>query len=733
MNVIIEKIEIISFGKLKNVYVNASEGINILSAPNESGKSTLASFIKFVFYGFSGSRMQTLSDNEKKLYTPWDSEVSEGNVTIKADGNRYTVHRRCIASGKDTVEVINRATGRPELFGEIPGEAFFGVSEEVFVRTLFFRQLTTPQSKDEILADRLKNIAISADEQVGTKKAVSRLNEAKNELKGRMGSGLIPKAEKERDELTESITASADIRREVARLNGEMTKRAGTIAEAEKKLADLNAERRNIEKYEAALRLRNIDRLALEEENARAEYEAVSAGLKKRDDTAFRELFAKNTEYVAECRDCEKIALSLDDARAEHSELLSESKIDAEDAKKASRLISSSKRISNIMFVAAAVLIVGGIIASLASESTMGLGIILAAVGIIVGAAGAVMLSKPSAFAKEIGLSGIGELKDVLEAFPMLERRLNEAEIHINSLEGSLNESKERCTKLKRELDTGIGKYIDVSDENYSEQLNLILSLSSESGEKLAIWRAKKDELDNVSEGVDLALLEQEAEGATTPERDKAKVDRELSFYNSQFAQLSELNRRDELTVTSLEAKSGDPAAMVGKRDALDARVGELNIKYKAYETAVKYIEQSADYMKSMVAPRISERADEYFSAATGGKYSSLEVDTRMSMSFGEDIRRNCEFLSAGTRDSAYLSLRLALADMLFGGCGVPILLDDAFGRIDDNRLRMMSGALGEAAKNHQIFILTHGSREREALDDLGIGYNEIAIKTAQE
>ena len=730
MNVTIEKIEIISFGKLKNASVTATSGINILSAPNESGKSTLASFIKFVFYGYTGGRMQTLADNDKKLYTPWDSEVSEGSVTIKTDeNNKYVIHRRCIASGKDTVEITNRNTGRPEFFGEVPGEVFFGVSEEVFVRTLFFRQLTTPQSKDEILADRLKNIAISADEQVGTKKAISRLNESKNELKGRLGSGLIPKAERERDELEEAITASTDTRREVLRLNADIKKRSETINDAEAKLKTLNEERRNIEKYEAYLRLRNIERLTIEEENARAEYESASAGLKKRDDTAFRELFSKNTEYVAECRDCEKIKSELNDAETEKSELLTDLKIEETDIKTAQRILKSSKKISNVLFVAAAILVIGGLIAFLASENSMGLGIVVAVLGVICAVIGSVMLVKPSSFAKDIGLSGVGELRDAVENYPVVERRLRDCENKIANLKDSLDESVSYCTKLKRELDEGIGKYIDVSGEDYSEQLNLILSMSSESGEKLAVWRAKKEDLENATKDVDVTALAEEAKGAITPERDRARVDRELMFYNSQFTQLSDLNRRDELEMATYEAKSGDPALMVGKRDSLNARIDELTLKYKGYEAAVKYIEEAADYMKSMVAPRIGERADEYFSAATGGKYSSLEVDTRMSMSFGEDIRRNCDYLSAGTRDSAYLSLRLALADMLFGGCGVPILLDDAFGRIDDTRLRMMSGALNEAAKKHQIFILTHGNREKDALDDLGIKYNEISIK----
>ena len=63
MNVRIEKIEITSFGKLKNTVVDLAGGINILCAPNESGKSTLAAFIKFVFYGFAGQRLQSISEN----------------------------------------------------------------------------------------------------------------------------------------------------------------------------------------------------------------------------------------------------------------------------------------------------------------------------------------------------------------------------------------------------------------------------------------------------------------------------------------------------------------------------------------------------------------------------------------------------------------------------------------------------------------------------------------------
>ena len=730
MNVVIERIEIASFGKLKNVVVTAESGINILSAPNESGKSTLAAFIKFVFYGYIGTRKQSLTDNEKELYTPWDSEISAGNVYITADGEKYKIHRRCVASGKEVCEVTHRNTGKLEFAGEIPGEVFFGVGEEIFARTLFFRQLTLPQSKDEILADRLRDIAISADEQVSTQKAVKRLNDAKNELKSKMGNGLIPDYEKTVEGLEEKITESANLRREVVRISEEIDKREKVIKNAENMLVSLRKERLNIEKYDAFLQMRNINRLKLEENLAREEYEKSSSGLKQQaDQGAFGELSAKQAEFVAEQRTRVNIKANLKDAQAEIENIKAQIPFDITTAKKAKKVVNRARKNSKLLFIVAAACIVLGLFIYFAVPTAAGF--VGVALGLIVAAVGAVMMGKPAAYAKELGLKDAQELNAAIQKVPMLEERLAEAIYRYEDINDKYTASRLRSNELKQALDEQIAKYADLKDgEDYSEKINQILSLSVVSGEKLAVWRAKKEEFDKAGEGIDLEALSKRAEGAEKPEREKHIVDRELHFYTQQVAQLTELNHNDQLECAALEAKSGDPAALVGKRDSLQRNLDEYKLKHKAYETAIRKINEASDYMKSMVAPRIGARADEYFSAATGGKYNSFEVDTRMTMSFGEDFRRNCDVLSAGTRDSAYLSLRLALADMLFGGSGVPILLDDAFGRIDDNRLRMMSGALGEAAKKHQIFILTHGDRERSALEDVGVEYTEISMKT---
>ena len=730
MNVTIERIEIISFGKLKNAVVTAEEGINILSAPNESGKSTLAAFIKFVFYGFAGARKQSLTDNERELYTPWDGEVSSGNVYITADGEKYKIHRRSSASGKEVCEITRRSTGKPEFQGEAPGEVFFGVGEEIFSRTLFFRQLTLPQSKDDVLADRLRDIAISADEQVSTQKALKRLTEAKNELKSKMGNGLIPDYEKMVESLEEKITESTDLRRESVRISEEIDKREKVITNAQTALSKLKKERLNIEKYDAFLRMRNINRLKAEESLAREEYEKASSGLKQQADTgAFGELSAKQAEFVAEQRTCANLKSSLQEAEAEMEEIKSQIPFDLDTVKKAKRVVKRAEKNSKLLFITAAVCVAAGLLVYLAANTPAGF--VGVALGLVIAAVGAVMLGKPAVYAKELGLNNAQELNEAIRNVPILEQRLAEANLRYEDVKDKYTASRLRCAELKKSLDEQIAKYADVGDgENYSEKIEQILSSSVVSGEKLAVWRAKKEEYDNAAEGVDIEGLSQQAQGAEKPLREKNIVDREINFYTQQIAQLNELNNNDRLECAALEAKSGDPSALVGKKDAYERQLDEYKIKHKAYETAIRMINEASDYMKSMVAPRIGARADEYFTAATGGKYNSFQVDTRMSMSFGEDFRRNCDYLSAGTRDSAYLSLRLALADMLFGGHGVPILLDDAFGRIDDNRLRMISGALNEASKKHQIFILTHGDRERSALEDIGAKYTEISIKT---
>ena len=58
---IIEKIQIHSFGKLEDFTLTLDEGVNIIEGPNESGKSTIAACIRFIFYGSTAKEREQLA------------------------------------------------------------------------------------------------------------------------------------------------------------------------------------------------------------------------------------------------------------------------------------------------------------------------------------------------------------------------------------------------------------------------------------------------------------------------------------------------------------------------------------------------------------------------------------------------------------------------------------------------------------------------------------------------
>ena len=151
---IIQKIEIGSFGKLENTVLNLSGGVNIVRGANESGKSTICNFIKFIFYGLPQK------PSEKLLYISWRTSCCRGAITfINDDGNVYRAEREvvCARSGdkmtfNERVAVFNVLTNELCFKNQSPGEVFFGVPENVFDSTVYIRQLggTKTGDKDDV-------------------------------------------------------------------------------------------------------------------------------------------------------------------------------------------------------------------------------------------------------------------------------------------------------------------------------------------------------------------------------------------------------------------------------------------------------------------------------------------------------------------------------------------------------------------------------------------------------
>ena len=78
---------------------------------------------------------------------------------------------------------------------------------------------------------------------------------------------------------------------------------------------------------------------------------------------------------------------------------------------------------------------------------------------------------------------------------------------------------------------------------------------------------------------------------------------------------------------------------------------------------------------------------------------------------------RSADFLSDGTRDTAYLCLRLALIDMICREGRPPVVFDDAFCHLDDRRMRLMLDVLLSGGAG-QCFIFTCRGNELKYLKE---------------
>ncbi len=184
---IIKKIEIISFGKFSNKFMEFSDGLNIVLGNNESGKSTIISFIYAMFYGFGDNRGKTLSLREK--YTPWSGGVCEGKITVLTDdGKNICIYRKAGNAKKyDLLRVYDADTGEEY---QINPEDIIGVGQDTFFKTLCIKQLSTAfeRSNDEIV-QKLSNITSGGDETLNYEKAQKILDGIRREIQPQRGQG----------------------------------------------------------------------------------------------------------------------------------------------------------------------------------------------------------------------------------------------------------------------------------------------------------------------------------------------------------------------------------------------------------------------------------------------------------------------------------------------------------------------------------------------------------------
>ena len=297
---IIEKISINSFGALRDLTLEFSETVNVIEGENESGKSTLAAFIKYMLYGFPGDDSASLSERKKRLN--WDTNIAQGSMTVKAKGKRYLISRSTVLvegsshpSYKEESSIIDLDSGTP-AFGKMPaGEVFFGVDRDLFENTAFLGQIGDHRIDEDSVKEAIENILFSGSETLNTKRTLEKISDKMEALYRTGGGGAIRDISNKQAELEEKLRSSDEDNKKI------LLKEAELYEVREKRTAAIDKEKNLVELdtcYKNVMLIQNFDRLHELEAEAEKKTEAYRTYLSE--NTLFG--FVPDDEYLSEIK-----------------------------------------------------------------------------------------------------------------------------------------------------------------------------------------------------------------------------------------------------------------------------------------------------------------------------------------------------------------------------------------------------------------------------------------------
>lgn len=149
------------------------------------------------------------------------------------------------------------------------------------------------------------------------------------------------------------------------------------------------------------------------------------------------------------------------------------------------------------------------------------------------------------------------------------------------------------------------------------------------------------------------------------------------------------------------------------ERDATIKRQAQLELELQAANHGVTVMQQVTQQRHTKVAPKLAQLASEYLRTITDGAYTELLINQEMQISIrvpqtqalNQDPER---MLSKGTVDQIYLSLRLAMVNILSEDAEqIPMVLDDPFAHYDDARVHSAMKLMAEVGQHSQVLLFT--------------------------
>ena len=727
-----------TFGKLQEQTLELQEGLNILQAPNETGKSTWCAFLLSMFYGINTKerdRAGTLAD--KNRYAPWSGAAMSGRLDCRAGGDELSLlrstRRQTAPMGDFQALCAGTADPAPGLTGTNCGETLLGVSREVYARSAFIRQGGVAVSQDPGLERRIAALVTSGEEDTSYTEAVEALKKQLNRRRHNK-TGRLPALEAELQETEALLASQADLARQRESL-------LARSAHLEAREAALNEELAALDRWEEHRKRLDLQKV----ENAAAQAEEKAATLRRRLE---REQIPENdvtgrlrgaiVNLNTARRNAEKAQEQYEAAKAAQrqvEETLSASPFagqTAEEARQSAQTLppTSLKAWNWLMLVLAAGLLAAagwGYYSGMDGTYPLQGVTYLPLAPLLLGAAALVLVflnwrkvkKGRASLTVRYGTAAPAEIQSLADAYIALlsDRDAARQEAH-----------------AKAAVAENLWQSVDVNAGGILEEVRRFAPSAYDIPSADAALRTcalLRKELGEAERAASEARLRADLQARQSPDpenpdapalqppqRGREAVSADLDAVR---ADLDALRSNLDRIAGRLHA-AGDPLTLQASAERLTDEIAALQGEYAAIELAMSTLAGANAKLQSRFSPALGQRAAEIFRRLTAGAYDGVALDRALHVSAepaGTAVPRDAACLSAGAADQLYLAVRLAICDLVLPEeNAAPIILDDALASFDDGRCAAALDCLREEAKKRQILLFTCHSREAAYFKD---------------
>lgn len=764
----INKIYISAFGGLKDFTLELNDGLNVIYGNNEDGKSTVAAFIKSMFYG-TGRNSKNLADSLRLKYTPWDNSTMAGRIFFEHSGKRYCLEKEFRKSDStDRITLTDLDSGKTIETHENIGQQFFGISAAAFERSLFIGN--GDFIKDDAAAGeingKLSNIAVTGNEDVSYKKIEKNILDVRTKLiskSGRSGS------------YNEDLQTLADLNSRLERANFD--------ALTKTRLNDTAYDKR--QQYESLYKKYQQLKTVLDREqdylnreklteflDTKHRLDQLNQTLTLSNGTIINENFTQKVElgiglYEKSCERCAQISedisriketiklqntTSPENAKEEIVKLtddvknLTEQKtnLEAEEVSLSAKVEEANQKLNasqnkktafnlSLLIPSFLLLITGVVLAIFVKPIIIACGSIL--LGVLFGILSFIIKPKNTAeiTAAQNNLAAVNTmLAENKTQKNLVQEQINNLNARINNLStainadsavkaqrlADLNEKNETLSIENAKSDSAKQDvFMLLSDFANIDSIEKAKSILSGIKQKTEQQKALKLQLKTASQflgNIDYADAEfkltqiKENNPSDSVDFDAAKAE-----FESVTEKLSVL--KDELTAIATELKtsfknSENPEELKREIALIQEKINSKKEFCDAADLAVSVLEESFYELRRGYGSELEKMTHGIFSSLTDGRYKSVSITDTLDLSVEKsDVfgTRELDYLSLGTTHQAYLSLRLAIATLICNNEPLPIFLDDSLSQYDDTRAARAIAFLKDFCSNGQGVLFT--------------------------